>query len=384
MRGLRLAIAATFLENCGGMERVVLKIAQHFKATIHCMYYDPGRTFNGFSKLDVRPAGALPKGITSCRRMLTGIEAGMHFYGARLSDYDVVNAHSSPSEWIRNRNSPVIWYCHSPNREAYDLYDWRMQRRGALGRAAYGASLKAFHTIESRVVPKIEHIFANSRNTQGRIRKYLKRESELLHPGVDTGTFYFRSHENFFFYPSRFIPEKEHAYAIEAFRRFSKKNKGWKLVLCGALPEGRQHYLEHLRALSAGLPVEFEPDITEERLHELYATCYAALYTPYNEDFGLVPLEAMASRKVCIARDEAGPRETIKGGEDGFLVKSAQEMASKMEWLTRHPDANAKMGRAGRHKVEKKFTWEIFLSSFEQRARETAENAGKHSRAHQD
>ncbi|MCX8175125.1 MAG: glycosyltransferase [Candidatus Micrarchaeota archaeon] len=374
MPKLRMAIATPFLENCGGMERVVLKIAKRFDAQIYCLYYDPQRTFPEFASLDVHSAGIIPRRILPFgMRLATGIEAGLYFYRLRLSGFDLVNAHTTPSEWVRNRNSPVIWYCHSPNREAFDLYEWRMKRRGPLSRLAYQASIEAFRRIEFRIVPKIEHIFANSRNTQARIRKDLGRGSEVLYPAVDARSFSFRGCEDFFFYPSRFTPEKDHAFAIEAFRIFSRTTPGFRLVLAGALPKGREAYLKRLKALASGLPVEFETDISEEELSGLYSRCTGVLYSPVSEDFGLVPLEAMASRKVCIARDDAGPRETIEHGKDGFLADSPSSMAQYMRRIVRNPQMRDRMGRAGRAKVQKRFCWENFIKAFEERAIEVVE-----------
>ena len=377
---IRMVVATSFLETCGGMERVALRIAKHFDARVHCMYYDPEKTFPEFSELRVEAAGILPRGAFPGRRIATAIEAGFHFHGLKLKHCDLVNAHTTPSEWLRNRNSPVIWYCHSPNREAFDLYEWRMAKRGAASRFAYAAAIRAFRHFESGTVPKIEHVFANSKNTQARIEKYLRCESEVLYPGVDAGKFSCRAYENFFFYPSRFVPEKEHGYAIEAFRQFCSSSKGWKLVLAGGLPKGMEGYLASLRFLAGDLPVEFETNVSEERLRELYSRCFAVLYTPHNEDFGLVPLEGMASCKPCIARDEAGPRETISSSQDGFLVQSPQEMAKSMEWLSKNPDECERMGKAGRRKVQGRFTWEMFLKRVGQKAKELVEERGEGGR----
>ncbi|MFN7991893.1 MAG: glycosyltransferase, partial [Candidatus Micrarchaeia archaeon] len=176
---MRLLIATPFLETKGGMERVVLRIARHFGASIHCMYYDRENTFDEFRGLDVQTAkpsflSKLPIG----RRVATAADVGRYFYNVRLEGYDIINAHQTPSEWIRNRNSPVIWYCHTPNREAFDLYEWRMNRRNILSKALFRASIEAFKQLEFRTVPKIEYIFTNSRNSQDRIKKFLKRDSE--------------------------------------------------------------------------------------------------------------------------------------------------------------------------------------------------------------
>ncbi|MFH1393766.1 MAG: glycosyltransferase family 4 protein [Candidatus Micrarchaeota archaeon] len=371
---MRLVVVTPFIESQGGLERVILKIAQHFDARVHCIRYSPEMTFPEFRELDMEVAGPgaaakLPLG----RRVSTAIDAGNHFWNLKLDDYDVINAHQTPSEWIRNRNSPLIWYCHSPNREAFDLYQWRMSQRNPLQKAVFWSSIQAYKHFEFSAVPKIEHIFTNSINSQGRIRKYLRQESEILYPGVECERFSNKGYGQFFLYPSRIAPEKEQEYAIEAFRRFSKKVKGWKLVLVGSLSDRPEHlaYMKKIKA-AAGQDVEIVTNATNEQLNDYYARCSAVLYAPINEDFGLVPLEAMASEKPCIARKEGGPRETIDDSVDGFLVGSEQEMADKMELLAKDPDRCASMGKSGKAKVVKKFTWGLFLKRFGQKARELA------------
>jgi glycosyltransferase involved in cell wall biosynthesis len=358
------------------MERVVLKIAQHFDAQIHCVYYDPEHTFQEFKKLDVvvaKPSklSNLPLGS----RVAKAIDVGYHFYNLKLKDYDLINAHQTPSEWVRNRNSPVLWYAHSPNREAFDLYEWRMKRRNILSKAVFWASIQAFKFFEYRTVPKIEYIFTNSKNSQERIKRYLQRSSEVLCPGVDTGRFYCKDYENFFFYPARIVPEKELEYAIEAFKIFSNRVKGWRLIIAGSLSKRPEHqqYLKKMQSICND-SIVIETNISEERLLDLYSRCSAVLYTPVNEDYGLIPSEAMASSKPCIARNEGGPRETITDSKTGFLVDSIWDMADKMEQLSKNPERCISMGKQGREYVERNLTWDRFLKRFEEKAKEIADS----------
>lgn len=371
---MKLVIVTPFLESRGGVDRVILEIAQHFDARVHCVRYNPETTFPEFGNLHVEIAkpGLLSK-VPFMKRVIGAIEAGHHFYNLKLEDYDVINAHQTPSEWIRNKNKPVIFYCHSPNREAFDLYEWRMKRRGLLAKPVFWASIQAFKHFEFKTVPRIEHIFTNSRNSQARISKYLHRSSEVLYPGVDTQKFSFKSQENFFFCPSRIAPEKDFEYAIKAFKIFSGRFKDWRLIIAGSLSNRPEHqrYFKKLKSMCDD-SISIETNVTEERLLDLYARCYAVLYTPVNEDYGLIPLEAMASSKPCIAKNEGGPRETVLDGKDGFLVPSMWKMAEKMEWLAKHPERCAEMGKAGRRKVQRDFTWERFLKRFEEKAREVA------------
>ncbi len=380
---MRLVVTTPFLETRGGMERVVLKIAQHFKAKIHCISYDAENTFQEFADLEIETAKPTPfRSLPLGRRVSGAMDAGYHFYNAKLTDYDVINAHQTPSEWIRNKNAPVIWYCHTPNREAFDLYEWRQKRRNPLSRLVFWSSIQPFKFLESRTVPKIEHIFTNSRNSQERITRYLRRSSEVLHPGVEAEKFASKSFDRYFLYPSRIAPEKELEYAIEAFKLFSNrqnpkagagapKTQNWKLIITGALSKRPEHiaYLKKIRSMS-GPDIEIRTNVGDWELRDLYARCSAVLYTPVNEDYGLVPLEAMASGKPCIARNEGGPKETVVNGRDGFLVDSMWDMAGKMESLAKDPERCAQMGKEGRAKVERDFTWGVFLKRFGEKAEE--------------
>lgn len=369
---MRLAIVTPFLESMGGVDRVVLKIAQHFDATIHAVRYNPNNTFPEFQNLDVQvhssPLGRLPLG----KRVSTAIEAGDVFYNLKLKDYDVVNAHQTPSEWARNHNSPMIFYCHSPNREAFDLYEYRMRKRNPLQKAVFWSSIKAFKYFEFKTVPKIEYVFTNSKNSQARIKKYLKRESEVLYPGIDNENFKCKDYEKFFFYPSRIVPEKRIEFAIDAFKRFSKDNPDWKLIIAGSVSGRKEHaeYLDGLKEMAAGSRIEFRINLTDPELLDLYSRCFSVLYSPINEDFGLAPLEGFASSKPCIAVNEGGPKETIEDGVDGFLVNNPEEMAERMDMLAKQPELAQEMGRKGRKKVETDFTWKRFLTRFEEKALE--------------
>jgi len=379
---MKLVVCHPFLYAKGGAERVVLKIAQHFNAKIYCALYEPEKTFPEFKDCDIEVMKTrffryMPRQVPI--RIRHAVAAGRIFYHKVLpGDYDVINAQGTPSEWIRHYNSPVVWYCHSPNREAFDLYDFRMTGRGLHEKALYWACIRAYRYFENKTVPKIEHIFANSANTQWRLKNYLGADSEVLHPGVDAGEFRCDAYEHFFLCPSRITPEKRFEYLIDAFREFKKMNgkfRNWKLVIAGALfadrPEHAAYYEWVKRYL--GNDGRILIDLPHEDLVSLYAKCYSVLYAPINEDFGLVPLEAMAGSKPVIAVNEGGPREVVEEGRTGFLVNSPHEMAERMAHLAERPELAEEMGKTGRRRVEERFAWERFLKRFG----ETCERAKK-------
>lgn len=365
-----LIIANPFLHQKGGVEKVVLEIAKKFNPIIYSVVYKPERTFEELKEFDIRilPKRTLENAFFFLRgdeRRYNAVSAGFRYYGYKIKeDYDVINSHGTPSEWIRNKNERLCWYCHSPNREAFDLYSWRMKRLPLLKRPINWALIQAYKFAEYRTVPKIEKICTNSEVTNKRIKKYLHREdAEVIHPGVDPKRYECESYEKFFFCPSRIVPEKRFEIAIEAFKLFSKKHKNWRLVIAGYAhnTEREQKYLEELKLISRRHNVEFKLNISEEEIRRLYATCSATLFCAINEDWGLIPIESMASSKPCISVNEGGPQYSIMNKNTGFLVEDYKEMAERMEYLAQDINTIENMGREGRKRVLAKYTWKIFL-----------------------
>jgi alpha-1,3/alpha-1,6-mannosyltransferase len=150
----------------------------------------------------------------------------------------------------------------------------------------------------------------------------------------------------------------------------------WKLVIAGALMKERSEHVAYYEKIKKmlGSDGEILLDIDHKKLIELFSNCTAVLYTPVNEDFGIVPLEAMASYKPCIAVNEGGPREVIKDGETGFLVNSEGEMTEKMKLLASNLDLAEGMGKKGRKHVEKNYSWKAFMEKFGKACKQVSRN----------
>ncbi len=375
-----MLIAQSNLTLYGGAEKVLLKIAQRYNAKIYTAEYNSKTTFPEFRDLDIEVISSnklsklLPYG-----RMSQGLDYGLSFRNFKASDdYDVINAHMSPSHWIRNRNERVLWYCHTPPRDVYDLYRYRMSLKKAYAKPVYALGLKTVKAIDQRIVRKIEFIFANSRNTGARIEKYYgRKDAQVLGGGIDHRLYKNNGDDKYFFYPSRFSPNKRQEYAIRAFELFKRNRKGYRLVLCGSLSKDKQFhsYYKKIVALAkqAG-DVTLLPNVDESTLRKLFSKATAVLYPPINEDYGLVPMEAMASGKPAIAVNEGGPRNTIRNGVTGFLVDSERDMAAEMLYIADHPALAGAMGKKGVAEVKKRYSWEEFFRIFDKRARQVSKS----------
>jgi glycosyltransferase involved in cell wall biosynthesis len=167
---------------------------------------------------------------------------------------------------------------------------------------------------------RVDRFAANSRNVQARIWKTYRRESEVIHPPVDVDSFYWKPGEDYFLAVSELVPYKR----IDSLVRWFSLT-GRRLKIAGAGPEyGR------LRAM-AGSSVEFLGRVSDAELRELYARCRAFLL-PGEEDFGMTPVEALASGKPVVALGRGGALETVPGF-GGVFYEDAAGLADAIERL---------------------------------------------------
>jgi glycosyltransferase involved in cell wall biosynthesis len=374
-----------YLDQMGGSEQVILQLARKFNPVIYTMKIDSGKTFPEFSEFDIRtirPSMAGSLAGTALRadadsRMGLWASAGLTMLGMKVKDdYDVLNAHLSPGEWIRNKNDRVCWYCHGPN-VAFDLrlglYEAILRERGPVSSSFFRFGAGIYRSIEMPIIKKIEKICTCSDITKEKIQSSLGRsDAEVIYPGVSPRDFACAGYSKFFLLPSRIVPEKGLEFAIEAFKKFSK-GKNWRLKIAGHLFDNKRNtdYLSRLKSISNG-KISFETNVSDARMKELYSTCYAALISSLDEDWGIVALEAMASEKPVISINKGGPTISVVDGKTGFLVNSIDEMAGKISFLASNPNECEKMGKAGRRRVEQNYAWKIFLDKMEKIFRQTA------------
>jgi glycosyltransferase involved in cell wall biosynthesis len=314
---------------------------------------------------------ALPYGRAS-----QGLSYGLSFYSLRFrEDYDVINAHIAPSHWIRKNNERVLWYCHTPLRDVYDLYQYRMSLKKWHQKPVHMVGTRAVKMLDQGVVKDIEKIVTNSYNTRSRIIKYYGRDdATVLGGGVEYEKYKNGDDEKYFLYPSRFSPNKRQDYAIRAFNHFKRHIKGYKLILAGPVSNDKFYYNYYKKVAALAKEVGDVKIITEandKELTKLYSNSTAVLFTPVNEDYGLVPLEAMASYKPVIAVKEGGTKETIEDRKTGMLVNSIEEMGNAMKEIAENPSFAKELGKNGRENVIKNYSWKRFFAEYDKLLKET-------------
>lgn len=219
-----------------------------------------------------------------------------------LRGYDlVISSESGPAKGVITSSSTRhVCYCHTPMRYLWDLYpayrnEWTHSR---WKRALMTPLANYLRLWDYASAARVDDFIANSENVRQRIWKTYRRESEVLHPPVDVGSFYHKPAEDYFLIVSELVPYKRVDCAVRWFSRTRRR-----LRIAGDGPEYRR-----LRQM-ASANVEFAGRVSDEELRELYARCRAFLL-PGEEDFGITTVEAVASGKPVIALGRGGVLET--------------------------------------------------------------------------
>ena len=240
------------------------------------------------------------------------------------------------SHYAARKHKPNLWYCYSPTRAFYDLKDEIISRQpNRLVKQLAVSWIKTHGWFDQRSVKNLDRIVAISSNVQWRIQEYYGRQSSIIYPPVDTSRFKFEEYGDFWLSVNRIYPEKRIELQFDMFRELPEE----RLVIVGSYSEG-DHASKYYNELIKKMPqnVEIRNEVSDEEIIGLYAHCKGLICTALDEDFGLTPLEAMASGKPVVAVNEGGFKETVVHGKTGLLVLADKdELVRAIKEITRDP-----------------------------------------------
>ncbi|XP_020593963.1 alpha-1,3/1,6-mannosyltransferase ALG2 isoform X2 [Phalaenopsis equestris] len=265
------------------------------------------------------------------------------------------------------RSAKVIFYCHFPDLLLAQHSTWlrRMYR-------------KPIDLLEEKTTGMANLILVNSKFTKSTFATTFQGlhlrgiEPAVLYPAVNVEQFSGQcSYKPNFLSINRFERKKNLQLAISAFALLSSSGTNSceaTLTIAGGFDRRLKEnveYLEELKMLAEvqGVSdrVNFVTSCSTQERNTLLSQCLCVLYTPKNEHFGIVPLEAMASQKPVIACNSGGPVETVKHELTGFLCEPIPlEFSKAMSGLLSDGELAVRMGREARRHVTEMFSTNTF------------------------
>jgi glycosyltransferase involved in cell wall biosynthesis len=248
----------------------------------------------------------------------------------------------------------VLWLNHRM-REYYDLWDqfsshltWKQGIKERARRAL-------IHRVDKHLFNKMRRRFVISATVQSRLHRFGSIQSEVLYPPPPKRDYRHDRHGDYIFGVSRLSPLKRFDLVLRALAEPAAAS-----IRCVIAGEGAE--LKNLQALAAQLDVDdrvqFIGRITDQEMIDHLARCRAVVFTPFNEDYGFVTVEAfMCGKAVITCKDSGGPAELVKHGESGFVCDAAPEsIAEAMRQLMSDRNAAERFGEAG-HQMASRMTW---------------------------
>jgi glycosyltransferase involved in cell wall biosynthesis len=300
---LDVAVAHWHVNAWGGAEYLVTKLAKAVDAD--CVYTlgdpdpDGSNPYGSVGFKDVTPS----LNYSMIRRLQR--RGGRLFEYAQWEDVDwrefgdpgvLITSGATTRAVITPDDTPHINYCHSPPRWFYDLYhDRKNSKFGILARPI----IRYLRMRDMAVDPRVDHYLVNSPIIKRRLWKYYKRESEVLYPPVELDQYYNEGDHGFFLHLGRLDNEKGVPEVVAAFEELDER-----LVMAGGVGDIGDSVLDQIDRTEN---IEWRGFVDEDEKLDLLAQCTAVIFNGHNEDFGIVPIEANASGKPVLARNDGFP-----------------------------------------------------------------------------
>ncbi len=305
---LKVAIVHDWLIGLGGAERVVESMLKLFpQADLYTSVYDNSK-ITIFRNRKIHTTFLQHWPLAKKKHQLFASVRPLAFESLDLSSYDLVLSSSSAESKgvITPTETLHISYIHTPVRYYWSGYDEYLKNPGfglldPFVRLVMPSMVKRLKLWDFAAAQRADYLIANSEEVVSRIKRYYKRDSQVINPPVDTERFSNIKHksDDYYLVVSRFVPYKRIDLAIKACNKLGKK-----LVVAGRGPE-----LKNLKKI-AGDNVVFIESPSDKKINQLYEKAKAFIFSA-EEDFGITPVEAMAAGVPVICFGKGGASETV-------------------------------------------------------------------------
>jgi len=316
---MKVALVHDYLKEYGGAEGVLKTLSEIWpQAPIYTAFCDKDSTAGrAFADKKIIESWLAPlikwKNLYSPLRFL----APAIWRSFDFSEYDLVITSAS---WYITRGfkvgpkTKVFCYCHTPPRFLYG-YQTSIEWQRYWPVRVYALLVNHFLRLyDFRSAQTVDGFMVNSRNTQGRVKKFYRRDSTIIYPPVEVEKIIQATKslkpKNYFLVVSRVVGAK----GIELAMKAAKKLKiPFKII---GETAGLYWFTQGVGRLQNKY-VEFVGRVSDKELYRYYGRCKAFLALATDEDFGITPVEAMAAGRPVIAFRGGGYLESVIEGKTG-------------------------------------------------------------------
>ena len=326
---MRVAIIHYWLVGMRGGEKVIEALCALFPdADIYTHVYSPDMISSTIRAHSVRTSiiSRLPRPSKNYKKYLPLMPIALEQLDLRGYDL-IISSEAGPSKGIIPPAGALhICYCHSPMRYIWNMFHDYRESSGPFTRMVMPIMSHYLRNWDAISATRVHHFVANSATVSRRIWTYYRREATVIHPPVAVDDFApvtLNEIGDFYLMVGELVPYKRPDLAVEAFNGTNRK-----LVVVGG-----GEMLEKIRAMARPNVTILGPRSFSE-LRSLYARTRALVF-PGEEDFGIVPVEAMASGRPVLAFRKGGATETVVEGLTGTFFDH-QTLDSLVDALERH------------------------------------------------
>lgn len=234
-----------------------------------------------------------------------------------LNRYDLVisSSHSFCAHFVKVKNKHLC-YMHTTPRFLHKEFNELSWLKKPIVFKVFKPYFNILIKKNKNKINQINTLITNSINVQNRIKKYYDAKSTVIYPPVKIPNKIFTKilKNNYYLFFSRLVKQKGIQLVINAFN----KNQKPLLVIGTSNQEKKWHKL-------AKKNIRFLGFVSDEKIENILRNSKALIYASIDEDFGMIPVEAMAHGVAVIAYKDGGVKETIINSKTGIFFKKYDE-----------------------------------------------------------
>ncbi len=318
---MRIAFVHEYLNQFGGAERMLQVLCAFYpKAPIYTLLYDKDATGGVFEGRIIKTSFLQNLPFSKKHHRAFPLLMPLAIEQFDFSEYDLVLSVSASfaKGIITKPHTKHISYCLTPPRFLWDSSQKFVEEFGypKFIKNLLPPLITYLRIWDKEASLRPDEFWSISDFIKGRVKKYYRKNSKVIYPPVNVSKFQISNKVgNYFLMTGRLVSYKKFDLAIKVFNL-----NGLPLKIVGIGPE-----LKKLKRI-AGKNIEFIGLVSDEYLAQLYSGAMACIF-PQEEDFGIVPLESMASGRPVIAFGSGGALETVIDRKTGIFFNEQTEQS---------------------------------------------------------